>query len=128
MGLVKRIIEEADAEEAMNDWIRDNVDLGVEEGDEEWEEAKREYLSGAADMTDWEFEDYDLELERLTADDLAHASFCNQMSDLEDELSDTPSESMLKMTYSYSVTLMETCLGDMIKALSSVTNTILKMP
>lgn len=116
MGLVKRMIEEAEAEDAMNEWIRDHVDFGVEPGDPEWEEAKQDYLSGSAEVANWEFDDYHSELARLTGDDLAFASFTNQMTDLEDELPSKPSDALLKMAYSHSVTLMETCLGDMIKS------------
>jgi len=96
--------------------MREHVDWGVVEGDPEWEEAKKEYLAGLTWEPDWEQEIFELELARLTQDDLAHASFFNQMSALEGDLPDAPSESLLKMTYSYSVTLMETCLGDMIKS------------
>jgi len=116
MGSIKRYIEAAEAEEAMNEWISNHVDLGVEEGDPEWEEAKLEYLSGAALEPEWMYDDFALELERLTGDDQAFASFSKQMTDLESELPDLPSDALLKMTYSYSVTLMETCLGDMIKS------------
>ncbi|WP_422431969.1 MULTISPECIES: hypothetical protein [Gammaproteobacteria] len=116
MSFTKRLLEEAEEEEAMNEWLRDHVDWGVVEGDPEWEEAKQEYLAGLTWEPDWEQENFEQELARLTQDDLAHASFFNQMSALEDDLPDSPSESLLKMTYSYSVTLMETCLGDMIKS------------
>nr|WP_281959172.1 HEPN domain-containing protein [Enterobacter mori] len=117
MGLVKRYMEQMEAEEIMHDWISDHVDLGVEPGDPEWEEQKAKYLSGEAFENEWEFEDYDYELDRLTAYQQAYEQFTTQMSTLRDELPQIPSESSLKMTYSYSVTLMETCLGDMIKSL-----------
>ncbi|MGA4651325.1 HEPN domain-containing protein [Enterobacter hormaechei] len=117
MGSVKRYIEQMEAEESMYDWIRDRVDLGVEPGDPEWEEQKTKYLSGEAFENEWEFEDYDYELDRLTEYQQAYDQFDIQMSTLRAELPQIPSESALKMTYSYSVTLMETCLGDMIKSL-----------
>jgi hypothetical protein len=117
MGSVKRYMEQMEAEESMHDWIREQVDLGVEPGDPEWEEQKEKYLSGEAYENEWEFDDYDYELDRLTAYQQAFEQFNIQMSTLRDELSQAPSESSLKMTYSYSVTLMETCLGDMIKSL-----------
>ena len=117
MGSAKRYMEQMQAEEDMNDWIRDQVDFGVEPGDPEWEEQKIMYLSGGASESEWELDDYGYEIDRLTADELAFEQFIGQMHSLRDELPEAPSESSLKMTYSYSVTLMETCLGDMIKSL-----------
>lgn len=115
MGGVNRLIEECKADKAMNEWIRKRVDHGVEPGTLEWEDAKHLYLLHIAYDPDELNESFEDELVRLSREDLAYELFRNQMSDLEDELPSTPSESLLKMAYSYSVTLMETCLGDMIK-------------
>lgn len=118
MGSVKRYIEQVEAEEAMYDWISERLGSGFEEGDPEWEEMKEEYLSRHRfDDYLWNDEFYDDEVIRLTADTLAFSLFNMQMSTLKEELPDDPSDSTIKMTYSYSMTLMETCLGDMIKSL-----------
>ncbi|EKM0371300.1 hypothetical protein ACN6UN_000198 [Cronobacter turicensis] len=113
MGGIKRYMEQIEAEEMMEDWIRENADLGVEPGDPEWEELKALYLSGEAFTSEWD----DYEVDSYTDDEKIFAIFSDQMSLLKSELSDEPSELSLKMTYSYSVTLMETCLGDMVKSL-----------
>lgn len=112
MAFTQNRIDQLDADEAMHEWIRERVGYGVEPGTLEWEDATHQYLLHLAYDPD---DDFGPELARLTQDDLAYVSFCNQMTYLERDLPDAPSESLLKMTYSYSVTLMETCLGDMIK-------------
>lgn len=113
MSGVKRYIEQMEADEAMHDWISEHVDFGVVEGDPEWEEEKKRYLSGAAFEMDLDIVDYDW----LTAENIAFSQFDMQMNSLKDELPDSPSLPLMKMTYSYMVTLMETCLSDMIKSL-----------
>lgn len=118
MSSIKRYIEQCEAEEAMNDWIRERVDVGVEEGDPEWEEMKEEYLSGLShEEYIWDEEFYEDEFIRLSSDTVAFSQFNSQMSILKEELPENPSDSTIKMAYSYSMTLMETCLGDMIKSL-----------
>lgn len=113
MGGVKRYIEQMEADEAMYEWISERVDYGVVEGDPEWEEEKERYLSGAAFEMDLDIVDYDW----LTAENIAFSQFDMQMNILKDELPENPSLPLMKMTYSYMVTLMETCLSDMIKSL-----------
>lgn len=118
MGSVKRWIEQMEADEAMHDWISDHVDIGVEEGDPEWEAMKEQFLSGDVNEEHfWDDDYFDDELNRLTADGVAYLQFETQLNLLKEELPDAPSDSTIKMTYSYSITLMETCLGDMIKSL-----------
>lgn len=118
MSLTKRYIEECEAEDAMNDWIREHADLGVEPGDEEWEELKAEYLSGQVVEDDyWDDEFFQDEVFRLASENHAFKQFSEQMNELTGDITYRPSDAALKMTYSYSITLMETCLGDMIKGL-----------
>lgn len=118
MGGVKRYIEQLQAEEDMHEWITEHADLGVVEGDPEWEELKAEYLSGGGrNRIAWDDEYLDDEVLRLGAGTIAFSQFSMQMSILREELPAQPSDATIKMTYSYSVTLMETCLGDMIKSL-----------
>lgn len=118
MSSIKRYMEQLEADEDMNEWIREHVDLGVEEGDPEWEDMKAIYLSGETGEDDyWDDEFYADEFIRLTAGNKAFSQFIEQMSTLIEELPENPSDSNIKMAYSYSVTLMETCLGDMIKGL-----------
>ncbi|OAT24130.1 hypothetical protein M977_00422 [Buttiauxella gaviniae ATCC 51604] len=118
MGSVKRWIEQMEADEAMHEWISDHVDIGVEEGDPEWEAMKEQFLSGEVNEEHfWDDDYFDDELNRLTADGVAYLQFETQLNLLKEELPDAPSDSTIKMTYSYSITLMETCLGDMIKSL-----------
>ncbi|EQA1023632.1 hypothetical protein AT542_000208 [Escherichia coli] len=118
MGSVKRYIEACEAEEAMIEWIREHADLGVEPGDEEWEDLKAQYLSGQFTDDDyWEDEFLQDEIFRLGSENYAYRQFSEQMEELKDDITSKPSESALKMMYSYSITLMETCLGDMIKSL-----------
>lgn len=118
MSSIKRYIEACEAEDDMNAWIRDHVDFGVEPGDEEWEDMKSEYLS-IHDVEDDFFDEEFLmdEVSRLGTENDAYNQFIEQMTELEGDIVYRPSESALKMTYSYSITLMETCLGDMIKSL-----------
>lgn len=119
MSSIKRHIEQLEADEDMNEWIREHVDLGVEEGDPEWEEMKAIYLSeGTGEYDYWDDDEfYADEFIRLTAGNRAFSQFNEQMSTLIKELPENPSDSNIKMAYSFSVTLMETCLSDMIKSL-----------
>lgn len=60
-------------------------------------------------------EDSKEEIERLTKGADAFIIFSQHMSELKNELPQTPSQLILKMNYAYAVTLMETCLADMLK-------------
>ncbi|ENL7332379.1 hypothetical protein AB5T01_004245 [Escherichia albertii] len=118
MSLIKRYIEACEAEEAMTEWIRAHADLGVEPGDDEWEDLKAEYLSRqVVDDDYWEDEFFQDEVFRLESENYAFCQFSEQMNELIGDITYKPSDSALKMNYSYSITLMETCLGDMIKSL-----------
>lgn len=118
MSSIKRYIEACESEEAMIEWIRERADLGVEPGDEEWEDLKEEYLSALhVDDDYWEDEFFQDEVSRLESENYAFSQFSEQMNELLGDITYKPSDSALKMNYSYSITLMETCLGDMIKSL-----------
>ena len=111
-------MEELEAEEEMNNWIEEHVDLGVKEGDAEWEEMKKIYLEGGQQLADdWEDYNYDDITFHLTNEDIALASFENQINFIEGNLDDQISPLLTKMKYSYVVTLMEAFLGDMTKDL-----------
>lgn len=109
MSATKRYLEEIQAEEEMNEWIRSQVDLGVEEGDPEWEEFKDEYLTK---REEW----YEDELEWYSDQQTPFDDFIEQIEQV--RTSGVPSSpTTIKMKYAYSVTLMESCLGDMLKSL-----------
>lgn len=109
MSAIKRYLEDIQAEEEMNDWIRSQVDLGVEEGDPEWEEFKEEYLTK---REEW----YEEELEWYSDEQSPFDDFIEQIEQV--RAAEIPSSTItLKMKYAYSVTLMESCLGDMLKNL-----------
>lgn len=55
------------------------------------------------------------EIKRLTKGLDAFAIFNENMAELSANLPDTPSQLVMKMNYAYAVTLMETCLADMLK-------------
>lgn len=58
---------------------------------------------------------HDEEFNRLSIEDSAFINFLSQIEELRDNIPDSPSSMTLKMNYSFSVTLMESCLGDMLK-------------
>ncbi|WP_337263612.1 hypothetical protein [Serratia sp. MMO-24] len=58
---------------------------------------------------------YDEEFNRLSIENTAFINFLSQIEELRDNIPDSPSSMTLKMNYSFSVTLMESCLGDMLK-------------
>ncbi|MGT3339624.1 hypothetical protein ACVSUB_21510 [Yersinia enterocolitica] len=118
MGSIKRYMEELEAEEAMNDWIRDYVDLGVEEGDPEWEDLKSKILSGEVIMETidyWDDRDYEDQIQWFTKEERAFPLFNEQIHNIRTTLNNDTSPLVLKMKFSYIVTLMESCLGDMLK-------------
>lgn len=55
------------------------------------------------------------EIDRLTKGKEAFAIFSGQMAELKNNLNHQPSPLSLKMNFAYAVTLMETCLADMLK-------------
>lgn len=118
MGLAKRAMQEMEEEEELNEWLRNNVDLGVEQGDEEWEELKEKVLSGEVSMYDnsyWDKQDYEEELYWLSKEGRPFPVFVEQIKSINMALSHDTSTLILKMKFSYIVTLMESCLGDMLK-------------
>lgn len=58
---------------------------------------------------------YNEEFDRLSIEESAFINFLSQIEELRDNIPDNPSSITLKMNYSFSVTLMESCLGDMLK-------------
>lgn len=58
---------------------------------------------------------YTEELQRLIEDESSFSVFISHVNQLKSELPENPSSLSIKMNYAYSVTLMESCLSDMIK-------------
>lgn len=116
MSLTKRLIDEFEATEEMNNWIEDYVDIGVKEGSPEWEEGKAAYIAHVeAQDKIWDDEQFVNDVFFLNEFGNAFSVFNSQMNIIKAELPNDPPDYLIKMTYSYVVTLMETCLGDMIK-------------
>ncbi|MGV8925266.1 MAG: hypothetical protein ACOH2G_06280 [Ewingella sp.] len=119
MSFTKRHLEEVQAEQEMREWIVDQGDGFMVEGDEEWKALEARYLSGNTELDnyspyDWDDEVYDLEI-NWTKEQKAFPTFKSQIEEVRENLNVKSSNITLKMNYSFSVTLMESCLGDMLR-------------
>ncbi|WP_413503151.1 hypothetical protein [Serratia proteamaculans] len=115
MGLVKTQMMEDEANEEMYEWIRENASPDVEEDDEEWNTLKEQYLHGSHVADDyWDGLDYEDEIQWYSKEELAFSLFNQQMSEIRGSLSENNSPIVLKMKFAYIVTLMESCLGDIL--------------
>lgn len=120
MSLTKRHLEDVQAEEEMREWIREQGDMFMVEGDEEWEELKNRYLNGDISSNlisvfdEWDDDYFDAEL-HWTKEQKAFSTFIILIDEIRKNLAITSSSTTLKMNYSFSVTIMESCLGDMLR-------------
>ncbi|MBL3525076.1 hypothetical protein IM876_20585, partial [Serratia plymuthica] len=115
MGSVKSQMMEDEANEDMYEWIRGRASSDVEEGDDEWETLKIQYLNGShVDYDDWDDVDYTEEIQWYSKEELAFPLFNKQMDEIRNSLTDNNSPIVLKMKFAYIVTLMESCLGDIL--------------
>ncbi|WP_122288605.1 HEPN domain-containing protein [Serratia plymuthica] len=118
MGLVKAQMMEDEANADMYDWIRENASPDVEEDDEEWNALKQQYLLGShVDYDDWDNVDYEEEIQWYSKEERAFPLFNEQMNEVRNSLAHSNSPIVLKMKFAYVVTLMESCLGDMLKGI-----------
>lgn len=116
MGLVKNEMIEWEMEQPRRDWIQDQYGLDEEDIDsEDWKDASIEYDLQMANDNSLEFEDW-----YFSGEDpqfrckLAHLNFLEQIDNLTKLINSSSQQMMLKMSVSYAITLMESCLKDML--------------
>lgn len=119
MGISKRAYEEMVENEEMAEWIRERASFNVEEGDDEWNELKEEYQNNCEGFEDdyWDDEEYELEIGWLKKENSAFTTFLTQINEIDLSKRKNKSDQDIKMKYSYMITLMESCLSDMLKSI-----------
>ena len=125
MGSVKRFLEQVQADEERHEWIEENVDFNVVPGDPEWIEMDKQYekrlmegsLSELANGSSWLLEE-EIEWSKTNPHSVAYQDFCNQTERLDDLMGDSPDPMQQKIRFSYVVTLMESCLSEMLKSIT----------
>ncbi|EKN6178865.1 hypothetical protein ACQ26G_003803 [Yersinia enterocolitica] len=118
MGSTKQWFE--DAEESRREaWIRSKLTFPDQEEDsEEWQALDEEYDNYKNFMEDMAREEYEEQqwLKNNPHTDI-YASSISLLDEILDEGKEHTSETFYKMQIAYCVTIMETCLGDMIKSI-----------
>lgn len=116
MGLVKNEMIKWEMDEPRRDWIQDQYGLDEYDIDtEEWKDASIEYDLKMANESQLEFDDW-----YYTGDDpqfrcaTLYADFEHQINNLIELINNTSQEILLKMSMSYAITLMESCLKDLL--------------
>jgi len=104
-------------------WIRERlIDKDADEESEEYQELERNYLDLQEYLANQAEFKAELEWLRNTGSSIHHKSFIDQLSVLKNIVENTGSDGkyiILKMSYAYAVTLLESYLGDTAKSLIS---------
>lgn len=122
MSITKRYLEESQFYDDMMEWIKENGSPSMKEGSEEFNDLKNKYLHGNAEFASsdpfdyWDQEEYDSQIS-WTKQQKAFDTFISQMVQVQKNLTPDASQIILKMNYSFAVTLMESCLGDMLRGI-----------
>lgn len=115
MGGMKREIQEWEDDQGRRDWILEQYYLDEDMIDtEEWEEASRAFDAEMAKREAAEFDDWYFDVLNESNHFFASDIFSYQINTLLRKTSETDDEMFLKMAIAYAVTLMETCLTDML--------------
>ncbi|MBP2171673.1 hypothetical protein J2125_004969 [Erwinia toletana] len=119
MGSVKNEWIEWEMEQPRRDWIMEEYGLGEEEeGTEAWQKASEDYdrqlESGALDFDEDWFTPDELTKQAHRKFTSTHDIFLLQITDIISLINKQDSPLFNKMSISYAVTLMETCLQDML--------------
>jgi len=125
MGSVKRFIEQQQAEEERQAWVEEQVDFNVVLGDDEWAEMEKLYDKRLMEGTlyepdfneNWGLEE-EIEWSKANPHSIAFGDFCNQIVRLNELMGDSEDPMQQKIQLSYAVTLMESCLSEMLKSVT----------
>lgn len=118
MGSTKQWYQEVE-EQRREDWIRERLsDPNLEEDSDEWEELAQEHDALRDFMEDMAREEYEEQqwLKNNPHTDIYDSSI-SLLDEILDERKEHTSETFYKMQIAYCVTIMESCLGDMIKSI-----------
>lgn len=125
MSSVKRFIERQQAEEERQEWVEEQVDFDVVPGDEEWVEMEKMYdkrlmegsLYEPQFSDNWSL-DEEVEWSKTNPHSIAFNDFCSQIMRLGELMGASEDPMQQKIQFSFVVTLMESCLSEMLKSIT----------
>lgn len=123
MGSVKSYIHQQEMDERRHEWIEEQVDFNIGPGDAEWEEMEKLYDKRLRDGTlyepqmAWDLEE-EIEWSKGNPHSVAFNDFCSQIFRLNQLMGESEDPMQQKIRFSYAVTLMESCLSEMLKSIT----------